>query len=60
MKKLPATMVFIDFKKAFDSVHRGTLMKILRAYGIPEKIVDLIRLLYNNTRTHVLTPVLVA
>ena len=39
---LKATMVFIDFKKAFDSVHRGLLIKILRAYGIPEAIVQLI------------------
>jgi hypothetical protein len=35
-------LVFIDFKKAFYSVHRGSLMKILRAYGIPKEIADLI------------------
>ena len=39
-------MVFIDFKKAFDSVHRSLLMKILRAYGIPEAIVGLIEGIY--------------
>ena len=54
MKKLPAAMVFIDFKKAFDSIHRGTLMKIPLAYGIPKKIVNLISLLYINTKAQVL------
>ena len=55
MKNLPAAMLFIDFKKAFDSIHRGTLMKILLAYGIPKKIVDLIELLHSNTKAQVLT-----
>lgn len=26
---------FIDYEKAFDSIHRGSLWQILRAYGIP-------------------------
>ena len=30
---------FIDFQKAFDSVHCESLWKILRAYSIPHKIV---------------------
>ena len=31
---LPAVLTFIDFKKAFDSIHRIKMMKILKAYGI--------------------------
>ena len=54
-KNLKATMVFIDFKKAFDSVHRGLLMKILRAYGIPEAIVRLIEGIYTGTKVKVVT-----
>ena len=54
-KHLPAAMVFVDFKKAFDSLHRGTLMKILLAYGIPKEIVDLIGLLYINTKAKIIT-----
>ena len=46
-------MVFIDFKKAFDSVHRGLLMKILRAYSIPEAIVRLIDGIYTGTKAKV-------
>jgi hypothetical protein len=33
---LKVIIVFVDFKKAFDSIHRGKIFKILRAYGIPE------------------------
>lgn len=39
---IPLFINFIDFKKAFDSVHRESLCKILRAYGIPSKIVTII------------------
>ncbi|VDO50554.1 unnamed protein product [Schistosoma margrebowiei] len=34
---------FIDYEKAFDSVDRRTLWKRLRHYGVPEKIVSIIR-----------------
>ena len=54
-KNLKATMVFIDFKKAFDSVHRGLLMKILKAYGIPDIIVQLIDRVYTGTKAKVVT-----
>ncbi|XP_063680131.1 uncharacterized protein LOC134815521 [Bolinopsis microptera] len=48
-------MLFIDFKKAFDSVHRGLLMKILLAYGIPKEIVGLIQRMYADTVARVIT-----
>ncbi|KAI2665221.1 hypothetical protein H4Q32_021443 [Labeo rohita] len=34
--------IFINFTKAFDSVHRENLWKILRAHGIPPKIIQFI------------------
>ncbi|VDP45148.1 unnamed protein product [Schistosoma margrebowiei] len=34
---------FIDYEKVFDSVDRRTLWKLLRQYGVPEKIVNIIR-----------------
>ncbi|VDO87479.1 unnamed protein product [Schistosoma curassoni] len=33
----------IDYEKALDSVDRTTLWKLLRHYGVPEKIVNIIR-----------------
>ena len=41
-------IVFVDFEKAFKSVHRHSMWRILRHYGIPDKIVRVIRALYEN------------
>ena len=46
----PTVVVFIDFKAAFDSVFRESLWKILETDGMPPKILNLIKSLYNNTR----------
>ena len=37
-KQLPAILTFVNFSKAFDSIHRGKLIEILKAYGIPTKM----------------------
>ena len=47
-------MVFVDFEKAFDSIDREVLWKILRHYGIPEKIVKMIRVFYDGFQARVL------
>ena len=36
-KNLQATILFVDFTKAFDSIHRGKMEHILLAYGLPKK-----------------------
>ena len=43
----------IDFKKAFDSIDRAVMWKILRNYGIPEKIVNAIKMLYEGSSSMV-------
>ena len=53
---LPAIITFIDFKKAFDTIHRGKMLKILHAYGIPELIVEAIGKMYQNTKAKVISP----
>jgi len=40
---------FINFKKAFDSVHRPTLWKILTYYGIPDRFINIFKALYDNS-----------
>ncbi|VDO99811.1 unnamed protein product [Schistosoma margrebowiei] len=44
---------FIDYEKAFDSVNRRTLRKLLRHYGVPEKIVNIIRNSYDGLQCKV-------
>ncbi|VDP24748.1 unnamed protein product [Schistosoma margrebowiei] len=39
---------FIDYEKAFGSVDRTTLWKLLRHYGVPQKIVNIIRNSYDG------------
>ena len=33
---------FVEYEKAFDSVHRKTLWKIMESYGIPSKLVRMV------------------
>ncbi|VDO59450.1 unnamed protein product [Schistosoma margrebowiei] len=39
---------FIDYEKAFDSVDGTTLWKLLRHYGVPQKIVNIIQNYYDG------------
>ena len=44
------------FKKTFDSMDRTKIMKILKAYNVPPRLLRTISKLYKNTRTKVITP----
>ena len=44
---------FVDYQKAFDSVDRTTLWKLMRHYGIPEKLVNLVSKSYEGTSCQV-------
>ena len=39
---------FIDFEKAFDSIHRESLWLIMQKYGIPDKIVRMVKVFYED------------
>ena len=52
---MKAVIVFIDFKKAFDSAHRVKMLKILKAYGIPDRLISAIGLMYEGTQARVIT-----
>ena len=50
-KNLKATFLFVDFSKAFDSIHRGGEMElILQEYGLPKEKVTVIMRLYKDTK----------
>ena len=55
-KNLQATLIFVDFTKAFDSIHRGKMEQILLAYSIPKETVAAIMILYRNTKVKVWSP----
>ena len=41
-------VAFIDFEKAFDSVKREIMWLTLQEYGIPRKIIQIIKTLYDG------------
>jgi sorting nexin-29 len=45
--------IFIDFKKAYDSVRRGVLYSTFIEYGIPMKLVRLIKMCLIETYSRV-------
>ena len=49
------TILFVDFTKAFDSIHREKMEQIL-AYGIPKETIAAIMILYRNTKVKVCSP----
>ena len=55
-KNLEATLLFVDFSNAFDSIHRGKAKQILLAYDLPKETVAAIMMLYKNTKVKVCSP----
>ena len=55
-KNLQATLLFVNFTKAFDSIHRGKMEQILLAYSLPEESVAAIMILDRNTKVKVRSP----
>ena len=52
--RTPLYVNFIDYEKAFDSVDRDSLWKLLRHYGVPVKIVSIIRKSYEGMSCRVI------
>ena len=49
-KNLDATILFVNFCWAFDSIHRGKMEQILLAYGLPKETITAIMILYKNMK----------
>jgi hypothetical protein len=48
--------VFVDFRKAFDSVSRAAIPLVLRTHQVPRQLVSAIMAMYQGTRAAVVTP----
>ena len=55
-RNLQVTILFVDFNRAFDSIHRGKMEQILLAYGLPKETVAAIMIVYRNTKVKVRSP----
>ena len=55
-KNLQATILFVDFTKASDAIHRGKMKQILLAYVLPKETVAAIMILHRNTKVKVHSP----
>ena len=53
--RTPLMMCFVDLTKAYDSVDRSALMAVLKSYGVPWQLVDIIQGLYSGTWCQVRT-----
>nr|KAG5703440.1 hypothetical protein BaRGS_022489 [Batillaria attramentaria] len=50
----PLYSIFVDFQKAFDSVDREVIWKLMSHYGFPPKFVNIIRQLYEDATCQVI------
>ena len=54
-KKIPLYMCFIDLQKAYDSVDRELLWKVLARIGVPHTMIAVIRQFHDGMRARVRT-----
>ena len=52
-KNVEATILFVEFSKAFDTIYRRKMDQILLAYSLPKESVAAIMMLYENTKVKV-------
>ena len=51
-KNLEATLLFINFTKAFNSMHSGKMEQILLAYGTLKETITVIKMLYKKHKSN--------
>ena len=52
-KNVEATLLFVNFSKAFDSIHREKMEQILLVYGLSKETITAILMLYRNAKVKV-------
>ena len=55
-KKIESTILFVDFTKAFDFIHRRKMEQILLAFGLPKETIAVIMMLYRKKKVKVRSP----
>ena len=50
----PLHAVFVDFQKAFDSVDRDVIWRLMHHYGFPPKFITTIQQLYEDATSQVI------
>lgn len=55
-EKVTAVLCFIDFKKAFDLIHRGMMVKIRKEYNSSPSLFRAKETMYAGTRAKIVTP----
>ena len=55
-KYLEVTLLFVDFSKAFNSIHKRKMEQLLLAYGLLKETATVIMMLYKNTKVKVHSP----
>ena len=48
-------LVFLDLVKAFDKVPRVVIWPIMRWYGVPEKLISIVKAIYRDPVTRIKT-----
>ena len=50
----PLQLVFIDFQQAFDTLAHNAIWQALKEKGVPPKIVDIVKAIYDQSTCNVL------
>ncbi|XGW10232.1 hypothetical protein V3C99_012037 [Haemonchus contortus] len=54
-KRRPVHLAFLDLEKAFDRVPRDVIWYALRQHGVPEELIEWVRILYTSPKSRVQT-----
>jgi hypothetical protein len=46
-------VLFVDLVNAYDTVNHALLFEILKKYGIPEELVEVVESMYNDFKVRV-------
>ena len=49
-KNIEVSLIFVDLYKDFDSIHKAKMVQIIKSYSIPMKIINVIMILYRDTK----------